>query len=801
MNDLTRSEDPGRSGGSRSVVSRLLGFFSSVWLGIALLCVLFVYASIGSSGLPVRLNIFRPDAWMPLREAFELSEYEWFHWWPFEVLIALLCLNIVLATLRRIPLNLVNLGAWLTHAGIIVLALGSVWYFSTKVEGDAPVARREIVARLPGGEEASMIATPGGTMRIGDGEETYILQVREIVPEWELLSGDDKGKRTYKVAVFVQGPDQTFIRELLAGYPQYTEDLVRSDDPQQPFVRAKKTRGKALVDETIELSLDYAPQEYFYLAGSSALYLREVGAEEWIERPIDDLPRFNDYLASYDHVWLGSSMVPPPLRPIEVAVPPADVGDPMPDVAFSITEHLRYAQMRQRIAGGGDRINPAATVRIAVDTGAMQDYELLALDPQRRTALGGALEFHWLESEPALAALRDAAPPMLHIEIPAQDIVLEEPIEIAPGEDAPFTPIAGTEYRYRVRATPTLADRGVSLAIVDIERGEQNFTRWVFDDPAMTRDLSGDGGMAEHSGAGLIDENIIMTYEPGEAEALHLIAGPEDDALRLLVPARLSEVTERDVVVGEPMTVTEGATLTVLRYLPRGRLEARPFLVPPAQRDRSVGSRASMIRLNLPVADTGSDSGFDSGGGSPVESVWLPYHDYPFQREEETLRRYPYRPTTVALPDGRRIEFMFSRRRLKLPSPVALETFEVESHVGGFTGETASIRDWRSMLKFRAETGWTDPIAVHMNNPVEFQDLWFFQSSWDPPEAPRFQGDPGSSGLNYTILGVANRNGVLVQLLGCCIAVAGMIYAFYCKPYIRRRRQAPHAAIAREGGS
>jgi len=39
------------------------------------------------------------------------------------------------------------------------------------------------------------------------------------------------------------------------------------------------------------------------------------------------------------------------------------------------------------------------------------------------------------------------------------------------------------------------------------------------------------------------------------------------------------------------------------------------------------------------------------------------------------------------------------------------------------------------------------------------------------------------------VLGVGNRVGVHVQLAGCCIAVLGMIYAFYVKPVIKRRRQ------------
>ena len=60
---------------------------------------------------------------------------------------------------------------------------------------------------------------------------------------------------------------------------------------------------------------------------------------------------------------------------------------------------------------------------------------------------------------------------------------------------------------------------------------------------------------------------------------------------------------------------------------------------------------------------------------------------------------------------------------------------------------------------------------------------------WDPPDEPRFQGDVASSGLNYTVLGVGNRNGVYIQLLGCVIAVAGMAYAFYLKPIIKQRRR------------
>ena len=49
------------------------------------------------------------------------------------------------------------------------------------------------------------------------------------------------------------------------------------------------------------------------------------------------------------------------------------------------------------------------------------------------------------------------------------------------------------------------------------------------------------------------------------------------------------------------------------------------------------------------------------------------------------------------------------------------------------------------------------------------------------------------------MLGVGNRHGVNIMLLGCCVSVLGMIYAFYVKPFIKRQqRQAVYAQAAAE---
>jgi len=770
----------------RGPIRWTLDLFSSVWLGVAILLGLFAYSSIGSAGLPVRFNIFQPGAWAPVREVFDLSELQWFHWWPFDALIALLCVNMIIATLRRIPLNLPNLGAWMVHGGVIILASGSVWYFSTKVEGDAPIARRRVVAQLAGAEPVSFIASPGMGARVGAGDNQYTLQIHSITPDCEVLSGDDADERTYKVSILVHSPTQTFIRDLLAGYPEYTEDLLFSDDRAQPIVRAKKEVGTAIVDDALTLSLEYSPQRRLYLRETAALYLREVGSARWIERPIEKLPRFNDYLSSYDHIWPASGGTLPPLRPLDISVPSVDEADPLPEITFQISDHLRYAALHTRRIPGGTDLDPQATIQLEIEGQPPETFRLAALDPARNSLGGGVLEFRWLASAEALESLHTIRPPTLGITLPDDDVAIDFPItELAADDEAlPFTPIEDTGYSFRVRnAYDRLAiqRRRVSLAIVEIRRAREagdedptSFVRWVFEDPNMTRDLSGNE-MASHSEPRLIDDAIRMTFDPGLRPALRLVAGPADDELRVLDLTRDGRIIDQLIQPGQTTPLQGGIDLTVLDYSARSSTETRPLMIPQQQGTRQVGVQGSIIRVNVPLR-------------VGVESFWALYHIYPFAGPSEVLRRFPYDPHVLRLSDGRAVEILFSRRSMALPHPVALDDFQVATHVGGFTGETSSILDWTSLITFQTGAGWTDPAAVHMNNPIEHDGLWYFQSQWDPPDAPRFEGDAGSAGLNYTILGAANRNGVAVQLAGCCLAVLGMMYAFYAKPYIKRRR-------------
>jgi len=68
--------------------------------------------------------------------AFEMTELEFYSWWPLRVVLVLFVLTMIVSTVRRIAFNVPNIGVLTVHTGIILLGLGSIYYGSMKLEGD-----------------------------------------------------------------------------------------------------------------------------------------------------------------------------------------------------------------------------------------------------------------------------------------------------------------------------------------------------------------------------------------------------------------------------------------------------------------------------------------------------------------------------------------------------------------------------------------------------------------------------------------------------------------------------------------
>lgn len=801
-----------------SLIRPILDLFSSVRFGVVLLTLLFAYMSVGSAGIiyPIHPNIFHTDAWVHAQmrqwRPFEMTEFEWFHWWPFDVLMALLAITLVTTTVRRIPLRVVNLGVWMIHSGIIMLIVGSVIYFGTKIEGEAPIVRRTVTIGIaakdgPASElvaTGTLLAMPGSKLTVGQGADRYDIEVQSIDPDWELRSGADVGKRAYSVNLMIAAPDRRFMRQVIAGYPEYTEDLIFTQDKAQPVKRAVKETGKPIIDSRLFVALDYCPQTNFYLKNdlekSWALYVRRPGETRWVERPINGLPLYNDYVPDLDEVFIGAAESAQP-RSLRVPIPAESPDDPAPGVVFEATGYIRYGQMRSRlIPGGADAApNAVASVDVSDTEGRSAQYRLVASDPQKRSADGGVLALRQVSDEEQVAGL--LSQPTLVFRVPSRSITLTESVKDAAlaDKDAPWRPIGPVDsgYSYRVVSVQddlAIGGRELSVAILELRTPTGEFRRWTFSDPTMSRDLQpGEDPMAamKRGGESFTDASLEVEYRPGNGLALALlVAGPEQGRLRLVDSLGRPEARIVEVLPRTPVELAAGVKLTVTDWMPNAIEESKPFVVPQSQRQRDARELFSMMRLNqvLPTKTAlGAASPVAAPSSVPVE--WLTYHPYVFDRPQDVLRRYWLTPSTITLADGSSLEVLFSRQREPLPAPVALETFQLTTEVGGFSGQSSSIRNYTSVVRFQQSGGeWSVPERLSVNEPVEYDGMSFFQSQWDPPEEAR-QGGMASAGLNYTVLGVGNRHGVWVQLLGCIVACIGMIYAFYVKPVIKQRNE------------
>ena len=202
--------------------------------------------------------------------------------------------------------------------------------------------------------------------------------------------------------------------------------------------------------------------------------------------------------------------------------------------------------------------------------------------------------------------------------------------------------------------------------------------------------------------------------------------------------------------------------VTVAAYLPYAWLspQGRPEIVARERRQpmQRVGRAESLLGVRV-------------GADAPL--VWLRYHEYPWP---DALRAQPdrflYAPAKVTLPDGRAYELLYSRWEHALPEPLALDRFVLLTQPGG-----DRHADYVSYIRAGSDGGWSDIIRVQLNRPAALGPYHLFQARWDP------------GAECHTVLGIGTRPAVGWMLGGVCLSIAGMIYVFYIKPTIIRRRQ------------
>ena len=195
--------------------------------------------------------------------------------------------------------------------------------------------------------------------------------------------------------------------------------------------------------------------------------------------------------------------------------------------------------------------------------------------------------------------------------------------------------------------------------------------------------------------------------------------------------------------------------------------------VPSGQRDREIASsgRGQVVRVRITC-------------GEWSKIVPVGYDPFAFENRWSSPR------ITIPGASGD-LQLQLGNAMRTLPVDVRLDGFEAVPYAGGDASGSSIMRDFRSTITtFQRGDDEGRPVTetASMNNPA-FVALpgpaWFVpgeswllsQASWDP------------SDLNSTVLQVGNRPAVGMMLTACLMIFAGLMYAFYAKPIIIRKRK------------
>lgn len=685
----------------------------------------------------------------------EMTELQFYSWWPLRSVLLLFVINLVVATVRRIEFTFKNLGVLSVHSGIVLIALGSIYYGSRKLEGDTLL--------LSGmGDPVSGQASPGPPSRtFFDANDTVLYVQQQRGWEQRPLDGVPRyndynlGATAGTTAAGVSGWELPWVKDA----PQRWLDL--------PVAASRDGR----VDADIN----------FRMVGY-ANYAAEQTQPDWVKV---DPP---------SGTALSGGQAPRPFRLVFLHA--ADQGGHISDLpAFSMPMTPTLATGRMQVLAEG----PAA----------IQVEYTMGMDPGR-----------WRD-------LSEKIPPgathALVIDIPGKDGHgdYHKVLAVNPGD---LVHAGETGYEVQVQQllaqppfqiiTPGYENAQSSVAVLKVTGpGGKEFTRYVYHRfPEINQDLSltekNDRGMPKRTPAdpairiGLIDATAINVYfdEPRGVPA----GADGTPATRAIVRMPGGEVSVAESL--GPNASLRVAPMVELRVGERWahcEVVDRPIPVPPEEQDRSLVGTHAHAMLAVEVTS--------SRAPSFRRVVWLPFAQY-FQEGGATLQS----ERAVDLPDGRRVRMAFGRRQYGLPGfALALVDFEMLSY-----DHRGAPRDYQSVIDVQPTTGAFSAFrhVAKLNAPLTAPFHWddarpwlgnffgrltagldpnqfkFSQSGWDQAGWQQSQrmvdmGQLKRARANFTILHVGNNPGIHVIALGAILMGAGIPWAFYLKPWLVRREK------------
>jgi ABC-type transport system involved in cytochrome c biogenesis permease subunit len=197
-------------------------------------------------------------------------------------------------------------------------------------------------------------------------------------------------------------------------------------------------------------------------------------------------------------------------------------------------------------------------------------------------------------------------------------------------------------------------------------------------------------------------------------------------------------------------------------YVAGARETAIPVIQPLELRRPGLERGPSAIRLKL--TGHGQYEGWS-------ESRWCYFAAYPRMNTNgaSVIGTLPIQ--TVKLPDGKSYDLLYSRLERDLGATLIPVKLSVKYMPGG-----RMVESWRSDFLVRGGYATPQPAAVYTNETYAIPPWTLFQASAAPDD------------WSWTGIGVGNRRGMLLMLLGSLLTTFGCLYAFYIKRLIKRKQ-------------
>jgi len=732
--------------------SAVIDVFDSIWLGIALIVLIFIYSAAGSA-VPT------------FRQFFELTEFQYFNHPVFVTLIILFCLTLTVTTLRRIRFNLRNAGVLTVHSGLLILCAGSIVYFGRKIEGDvlleAPRIRVVSIDRFETSPESAVLGSFVAVKGSKWDTDIPMLGGRHRI---EVTDVRHEGMITAaKVTLQAQVGDQA---------PQ-TLELKQTGG--SPFARLNDRLALWLVKANTA--------EAFYDDSSPALLVSGGGGRESFELPM--LPYYNArFVEQPERIQdltgqpvRSARLWPVPLlerwrMPIELGDPDRASASDWP-VRFSIDGYLPYARLDPRPIAGGERLMPIARVRLD-GSGEPSDDWLVAQMPEQsllETSGGASAEFVWLGDKEQLDPRWTQSLQGSHVlEVLVKDRGVQRTYDVSAGQKIS---VEGTDYVLTVEElrpswplmSPGFQNARTPIALVWVESPNRKFQRSVLQRyPQLNQDRDREGKKILQTG-GSVDENLELFYT--DASHHHfLIAAGEKLAPTLVHTAPGGKRTVQKLEIGrtfrphgpEAHAPSSGAgpSLTLTEFFEKPEFVKVPTPIPQRQQRPLASVRRSESLIRVHLKSTQSDW---------EKRVWVPFSQYNGQHDA-------VEPTIVEdVPGVGTLQLIYGRTPRPLPARMTLERLQTDFYPG-----RQQPREWTSYFRYEdPQNGAVLRGKAYLNNTARVGDWTFFQS--------QASGDHES----WTVLGVGNRMGVMTMLLGCVLITLGMAFAFCVKPVLAER--------------